>query len=169
MAGMGNASQLTAEQRARVLIDRRLLMAGWAVQDGGPGEPGLADRVDPRFEIAPGDVLVSRANTTAYVGAPVLVRATPQRRLLSDKSLRLAPRSDVNREWLVTELSAPSPPADLRGGDRDERLDAQRLAEEPPRRPGSVGPRGRAGGDRPPSHGGSGGCSAAVRGVASRP
>lgn len=59
-----------------------------------------ADKVDPRFEIAPGDVLVSRANTTAYVGAPVLVRSTPPRRLLSDKSLRLVPRSDVNQEWL---------------------------------------------------------------------
>ncbi len=67
-----------------------------------------ADKVDPRFEIRPGDVLVSRANTTAYVGAPVLVRSTPARRLLSDKSLRLIPRPDVDREWLVTVLSSPS-------------------------------------------------------------
>ena len=63
--------------------------------------------VNPSYEIAPGDVLVSRANTTAYVGAPVLVRETPSRRLLSDKSLRLVPPPDVNREWLVAALSAP--------------------------------------------------------------
>lgn len=63
--------------------------------------------VNPAYEIAPGDVLVSRANTTAYVGAPVLVRRTPRRRLLSDKSLRLVPRGDVNKEWLEAVLSAP--------------------------------------------------------------
>lgn len=64
--------------------------------------------VNADYEIEPGDILVSRANTTAYVGAPVLVRATPRRRLLSDKSLRLVPRSGVDREWLVAVLSAPS-------------------------------------------------------------
>lgn len=66
-----------------------------------------AEHADPRFEIVPGDVLISRANTTAYVGAPVLVRETPPRRLLSDKSLRLVPRADVDPEWLVAVLSAP--------------------------------------------------------------
>ncbi|WP_166486635.1 restriction endonuclease subunit S [Blastococcus saxobsidens] len=64
--------------------------------------------VNQAYEIAPGDILVSRANTTAYVGAPVLVRSTPRRRLLSDKSLRLIPRNEVNREWLVAVLSAPN-------------------------------------------------------------
>ena len=67
-----------------------------------------AELVNPAYEIAPGDLLVSRANTTAYVGAPVLVRRTPRRRLLSDKSLRLVPRPDVDPEWLVAVLSAPS-------------------------------------------------------------
>lgn len=52
-----------------------------------------ADKVDSRFEIQPGDVLVSRANTTEYVGAPVLVANTRPRLLLSDKSLRLIPRT----------------------------------------------------------------------------
>ncbi len=42
--------------------------------------------VDPRFEIRRGDLLVSRANTTAYVGASVLVGDTPPRLLLSDKT-----------------------------------------------------------------------------------
>jgi type I restriction enzyme S subunit len=67
-----------------------------------------ADRVDPRFEIRPGDVLVSRANTTEYVGAPVLVPATRPRLLLSDKSLRLIPKADIDRSWLATVLGARS-------------------------------------------------------------
>jgi len=65
-----------------------------------------ADKVDPRYEIQPGDVLVSRANTTEYVGAPVLVTATRPRLLLSDKSLRIIPRPGVDRAWLATVLGA---------------------------------------------------------------
>jgi len=56
--------------------------------------------VDPRHEIRSGDVLVSRANTEAYVGAPALVRHTRPRLLLSDKSLRLKVADGVDREWL---------------------------------------------------------------------
>lgn len=67
-----------------------------------------ADRVDRRFEIRAGDVLVSRANTTEYVGAPVLVESTPPMLLLSDKSLRLVPKSFVDPRWLVRVLAAPS-------------------------------------------------------------
>jgi len=65
-------------------------------------------RVDPRCAIRAGDLLVSRANTTEYVGAPVLVESTPPRLLLSDKSLRLVPRADVDPRWLVQVLAAPS-------------------------------------------------------------
>ena len=66
------------------------------------------DRIDTRFEIRTGDVLVSRANTTEYVGAPVLVEATPPRLLLSDKSLRLVPREGVDPRWLVQVLASPT-------------------------------------------------------------
>jgi type I restriction enzyme S subunit len=66
------------------------------------------DRVDSRFAIRSGDVLVSRANTTEYVGAPVLVEETPPNLLLSDKSLRLVPKVGVAPRWLVAVLSAPS-------------------------------------------------------------
>lgn len=62
---------------------------------------------DPRHEIKPGDILVSRANTPAYVGAPVLVRESRPRLLLSDKSLRLVPKSGVDRTWLIQALSSP--------------------------------------------------------------
>lgn len=66
------------------------------------------DRVDPRFEIREGDLLVSRANTADYVGASVLVRTVRPRLLLSDKSLRITPRADVHVEWLWRALQAPS-------------------------------------------------------------
>ena len=64
-------------------------------------------RIDPRHEIRSGDVLVSRANTTDYVGASVLVRHTRPKLLLSDKSLRLVPRGDVDPAYLHTIMSAP--------------------------------------------------------------
>ncbi len=67
-----------------------------------------ADKADPRYEIRPGDVLVSRANTTEYVGAPVYVDQTPKRLLLSDKSLRLVPNEGVENRWLATVLAARS-------------------------------------------------------------
>jgi type I restriction enzyme S subunit len=59
---------------------------------------------DPRFEIRPGDLLFSRANTVTYVGAVVQVGETRPRLLLSDKSLRLVPRPDVSPRWLLYYL-----------------------------------------------------------------
>ncbi|MET7470527.1 hypothetical protein ACFYO8_15370 [Micromonospora sp. NPDC005257] len=63
--------------------------------------------VDSRFEIRPGDVLVSRANTEQYVGAPVLVGPCRPGLLLSDKSLRLVPAAGIDRTWLLYALSSP--------------------------------------------------------------
>jgi len=60
---------------------------------------------NPKYEIQAGDVLVSRANTTAYVGAPVFVHDTRPNLLLSDKSLRLVPKSGVDPRWLVAAMS----------------------------------------------------------------
>jgi type I restriction enzyme S subunit len=65
-------------------------------------------QANPNFEIMPGDLLVSRANTSEYVGAPVLVGDVRRRLLLSDKSLRLLPKNDVHPEWLWRALQAPS-------------------------------------------------------------
>lgn len=63
--------------------------------------------IDPRFEIKPGDILLSRANTEKYVGASVLVRQTRPKLLLSDKSLRIVPKDNIDREWLIQVLSSP--------------------------------------------------------------
>ena len=71
------------------------------------------DRADPRYEIRKGDLLLSRANTTAYVGASVLVGEVRPRLLLSDKSLRIITAPDVRREWLWRALSAPDARAQM--------------------------------------------------------
>jgi len=63
--------------------------------------------VDPRYEIKAGDLLLSRANTSDYVGATVLVRECRPKLVLSDKSMRLMPTDNVDRRWLWYALSSP--------------------------------------------------------------
>ena len=69
--------------------------------------------VDPRWEIRSGDLLFSRANTSALVGASVLVGPTRDQLLLSDKSLRLLPRPGIEPGWLQLALSARSTRAEI--------------------------------------------------------
>jgi type I restriction enzyme, S subunit len=64
--------------------------------------------LNPDFEIRAGDILVSRANTEEYVGAPVLVDRCRRHLLLSDKSLRLVPSDRLNSRWLYYLLSSPA-------------------------------------------------------------
>jgi type I restriction enzyme, S subunit len=64
--------------------------------------------VEPRWEIRAGDLLLSRANTSRYVGASVLVGHDVRRKLLlSDKSLRLKVAANVDPAWLRWALSSP--------------------------------------------------------------
>lgn len=63
---------------------------------------------EPNYEIKAGDILISRANTEGYVGAPVLVGPVRPGLLLSDKSLRLVPAEGVTAEWLINVLKAPA-------------------------------------------------------------
>lgn len=72
-----------------------------------------ADSADSRYEIRVGDLLVSRANTSAYVGASVLVGAVRPRLLLSDKSLRVVPDDGIDRHWLWLALSSPDARAQI--------------------------------------------------------
>lgn len=72
-----------------------------------------ADRADPRFEIQPGDLLVSRANTADYVGASVLVGEVRPQLLLSDKSLRVIPKPGIDPQWLWRCLQSPSARAQI--------------------------------------------------------
>lgn len=80
----------------------------WGEFNAAENKAVQGDGVDPRFEIQTGDLLVSRANTAAYVGASVLVRSVRPKLLLSDKSLRLTPKDGIQSEWLWRALQAPS-------------------------------------------------------------
>jgi type I restriction enzyme S subunit len=64
-------------------------------------------RINPTYEICPGDLLISRANTADLVGATVLVGDIRHRLLLSDKSLRLIPRTGIDKAWLNYSLRSP--------------------------------------------------------------
>jgi len=61
---------------------------------------------DPRDEIKPNDLLLSRCNTSELVGATVLVGDCRSRLLLSDKSLRLLVSESLNLRWLHMALSS---------------------------------------------------------------
>lgn len=61
----------------------------------------------PHHKINVGDILFSRANTQKYVGAAVRVKKEPGKLLLSDKSLRIIPKSDYDASWLLAALSSP--------------------------------------------------------------
>lgn len=63
--------------------------------------------INPAYEIEPGDLLLSRANTEDLVGATVLVGTTRPRLLLSDKSLRLIPHPGIDKGWLNYVLRSP--------------------------------------------------------------
>lgn len=62
---------------------------------------------DPRWEVRAGDLLIGRANTAELVGATALVRSTRPGLYLSDKTLRLVPRSGVPAQWIKAALAAP--------------------------------------------------------------
>jgi type I restriction enzyme S subunit len=80
----------------------------WGEFDEAENKAVPADQhVDPRHEIRSGDLLLSRANTSEYVGASVLVGECRPRLLLSDKSMRLLTVSGVDRRWLHYALRAP--------------------------------------------------------------
>ncbi|MEZ4554191.1 MAG: restriction endonuclease subunit S [Dehalococcoidia bacterium] len=71
---------------------------------------------DHRFEVQPGDVILSRANTPDLVGRAVLVGTTRPKLLLSDKTLRLIPDSGrIVREFLLLAISTPSSRAQISG------------------------------------------------------
>ena len=60
--------------------------------------------IDPNWVIRAGDLLLSRANTSEYVGACVLVGQDHPNLILSDKSLRLVPEPGVSSSWLLHYL-----------------------------------------------------------------
>jgi type I restriction enzyme, S subunit len=71
----------------------------------------------PHLEVAPGDLLVSRANTPELVGRCVLVRWTRPRLMLSDKLLRLRAREDLATPGFIRlALETPSARQQIQDG-----------------------------------------------------
>ncbi|QBG96813.1 hypothetical protein EYC55_17325 [Xanthomonas oryzae] len=65
------------------------------------------DGLEARNKIQPGDLLISRANTLEFVGAPVIVHAITKNLYLSDKVLRLDIAEPL-RAWALTCLKSKS-------------------------------------------------------------
>lgn len=63
--------------------------------------------VNPRYEVAEGDLLMTRANTPELVGAASYVLAPQRRLLLCDKTLRLQPKPQVLPQYLWLWLQTP--------------------------------------------------------------
>jgi type I restriction enzyme S subunit len=63
--------------------------------------------VNPRYEVAEGDLLMTRANTPELVGAASYVVAPQRRLLLCDKTLRLRPNHQALPEYLWLWLQTP--------------------------------------------------------------
>lgn len=71
----------------------------------------LPDGVEPlsEYEVRRGDVLMSRANTTALLGSTAIVRDVRARLLMCDKLYRLGVNdSTMKREYLVAFLRSPT-------------------------------------------------------------
>ena len=66
----------------------------------------------PEYEVRPGDVLMSRANTTELLGSAAYIRETPQRLLLCDKLYRLTAKPAVVEPrflaWFLASATARS-------------------------------------------------------------
>ena len=73
--------------------------------------PASIDPV-PEYEVRPGDVLMSRANTTELLGSAAYIRETPQRLLLCDKLYRLTAKPGVVEPrflaWFLASATARS-------------------------------------------------------------
>lgn len=63
----------------------------------------LPDDIPPvrRYEIRPGDLLITRANTPLLVGAAAIAHLPRRRLLLCDKIFRIGVSPDLNKEFLV--------------------------------------------------------------------
>ncbi|MGW2644770.1 restriction endonuclease subunit S [Streptomyces sp. NPDC001393] len=65
--------------------------------------------INERFEVRPGDLLFSRANTPELVGAACIATASQERLMLSDKTLRLVVDKNLAEpEFVRLSLSSPA-------------------------------------------------------------
>jgi len=60
------------------------------------------------YEVYPGDLLITRANTYDLIAQACVVRETPPRLMLCDKTLRLKPNAKASAEFLSIALTTPT-------------------------------------------------------------
>ncbi|MFC8201987.1 restriction endonuclease subunit S [Streptomyces sp. NPDC057298] len=73
------------------------------------------EHIDPRYEVRPGDLLMTRANTEELVGLACVVREPGPRLLLSDKTLRLVPdEGSAETEFIALTLASPAVRAQIK-------------------------------------------------------
>lgn len=60
------------------------------------------------YEVHPGDLLITRANTYDLIAQACVVRETPPHLMLCDKTLRLKPNHKASAEFLSIALTTPS-------------------------------------------------------------
>jgi len=60
------------------------------------------------YEVHPGDLLITRANTYDLIAQACVVRETPPRLMLCDKTLRLKPNAKASPEFLSIALTTPT-------------------------------------------------------------
>ncbi|GHJ31591.1 restriction endonuclease subunit S [Streptomyces hygroscopicus subsp. sporocinereus] len=80
---------------------------GWfdAVENKVVRDPAL---INPRFEVRPGDLIMTRANTEDLVGLACVAHKPPSRLMLSDKTLRLVvDHSIADPEFVELVLTEP--------------------------------------------------------------
>ena len=117
-------------QRLRFSVER--IEQGWSPQcENRPAEPGewgvlkvgcvngerydesenkaLPPHLDPieRYEIAAGDILISRANTKELLGSAALVEMTQGQMIFSDKLYRLTVSNDIDPRYLIGVMRSP--------------------------------------------------------------
>ena len=77
----------------------------WGTYDEEESKTCLdAARIEPRYLIAEGDFLFSRANTIQLIGACVIAGAPSRRLMLSDKILRFRFTPEVEPKWVLHYL-----------------------------------------------------------------
>ncbi|MFF1955981.1 hypothetical protein ACFVWX_03110 [Streptomyces sp. NPDC058220] len=95
-----------AESDERAVIKTSAITRGMFLEDENKAVPA-GTLLMQQHEIKPGDILLCRANSLAHVGATVHVTECRPGLYLSDKSLRLVPKSAIDGRWLVSLLATP--------------------------------------------------------------
>lgn len=95
-----------AERDERAVIKTSATTRGRFLQDENKALPA-GTLLKAQHEIKAGDILLCRANSLDHVGASVQVTECRPGLYLSDKTLRLVPKTGIDHQWLVALLAAP--------------------------------------------------------------